>query len=348
MVLVVACTPGSGSGSGSSTAAQPTTSTQPSTLRELAARRHLEIGTAVDDVALTSEADYRTVLADQFSLVQPENAMKWDVTEAQPGHFDFSGGDRIVAFARQHRQTVMGGPLVWYFQNPPWVDGGNFTRDQAVAALRDHIHGLVGHFRGAVRSWIVVNEALDDGGGSYRDNVWLRSIGPDYIAIAFRFAHEADPAAKLYLNDFDVQMPGPKTDRMIRMALELKAQGVGISGLGSQFHVFRGISSIDFSMVSIQMRQVAEAGLDYAVTEWDMGLPLPATPSDLARQGRLAEDLLRACATAPGCQTFIVWGFTDRHSWIPSQTPGYGAATPYDEQLRPKPAWAGMVAALRT
>lgn len=347
LVQVVACT--SRSGSGASKAPPPSTLTGPAAipLRQLAARRHLEIGTAVDDVALTSEADYRTVLADQFSLIQPENAMKWDATESQPGHFDFSGGDRVVAVARQHGQAVMAGPLVWYFQNPPWVDGGNFSRDQAIAALWDHIHGLVGHYRGVVRSWIVVNEALDDGGGSYRDNVWLRSIGPDYIAIAFRFAHEADPAAKLYLNDFDVQMPGPKTERMIQMVLGLKAQGVPISGLGSQFHVFRGITSIDFSKVSLQMRQVADACLDYAVTEWDMGVALPATPSDLARQGRLAEDLLRACVTAPRCPAFIVWGFTDRHSWIPSQTPGYGAATPYDEQLRPKPAWAGLAAALR-
>lgn len=307
----------------------------------------MQIGTAVDDVALTAEADYRTVLAEQFGLVQPENAMKWDATEAQPGQFDFSGGDRLIAFARQHGQTVMGGPLVWYFQNPPWVDQGTFTRDQAIAVLRDHIHTLVGHYQGVVHSWIVVNEALDDGGGSYRNNVWLRSIGPDYIAFAFRFAHEADPKAKLYLNDFDVAMPGPKTDRMIQIALDLKARGVPINGFGSQFHVFRGVTSINLAKVADQMRQIGDAGLDYAVTEWDMGVPLPATPADLVRQGQLAEGLLRTCRAAPRCPIFIVWGFTDRHSWIPSQTPGYGAATPYDEQLRPKPAWSGLVAALR-
>lgn len=319
----------------------------PDTLRSLADRRHLLIGTAVEDAALTGEADYASKLADQFNLVVPENATKWDATEAQPGKFDFSGGDRLLAFAEQHHMQMKGGMLVWYFQNPPWVQDATFTRDQAIAVLRDHIHAVVGHFKGKVVSWDVVNEPFDDAGTKLRDNVWLRSIGSDYIAMAFRFAREADPKVKLYLNDFDVNMPGTKTDKMIQMALDLKAQGVPIDGLGSQFHVFPGVTSIDFAKVKARMKQVNDAGLDFEVSEWDMGLKLPATPADLDRQAGLAKGLMQACLAASRCPMFIVWGFTDRHNWIPSQKPGYGAATISDEQLNPKPSWNALVEALK-
>ncbi len=279
-VLAAGC---SGGSSGPRSAGRPGSSDPAgggaaTSLRTLAERRHVLLGTAVDDAALTGEPDYARVLGEQFDLVTPENASKWDATEPSPGRFDFSGLDRLVAFAGAHHQQVKGGILVWYFQNPDWLEHATFTRDQAIEVLRRHIQAEVGHLKGKVVSWDVVNEPLDDGGAALRQNVWMRLIGPDYIPMAFRFAHQADPGAKLYLNDFDVQMPGPKTDRMVQMALDLKAQGVPIDGLGSQFHLFPGFTTIDEAAVARQMARVNAAGLDVAVSEWDLGAAAAGHP----------------------------------------------------------------------
>lgn len=318
-----------------------------SSLRGLADQRDIALGTAVDNQALAQEDDYRQVLANEFNLVVPENVMKWDTTEPVRGQFNFAPGDELVGFAEAHDMAVKGTALAWWFQNPPWLETGQFSRDEAIDILRNHIHTLVGHYRGRVAEWDVVNEPLDLGGDDYRDNPWLRAIGPDYIDLAFQFAHEADPDAELFLNDFDGPLPGPKSQRLVDMAIDLKDRGVPITGLGMQFHVFPGITSIDFDAIAEDMRQLDDAGLEYAITEWDMGLPLPASPADLEHQAELAGGLMTTCLQAPNCDTFVVWGFTDRHSWIPGAIPGYGAATISDEQLDPKPAWTAILEALR-
>jgi endo-1,4-beta-xylanase len=315
----------------------------PDSLRALAARRGLLIGTAVDDTALQDEADYRRVLGDQFNLVEPENVMKWDVIHPAPNHYDFSGADRLVAFAMAHHMVVRGHNLAWGNQNPPWLENGHFSRAQAIAILRDHIQTVVGHFRGEIAQWDVVNEPLD-ASGNYSQNPWLRFIGPDYIAMAFRFAHEADPHAQLYLNEYDLSYPGPKAKHIVALVANLKRHGVPIDGLGMQFHVFPGL--VNFAGVATQMRQVAALGLDYAVTEFDVALKLPATPAELRDEADEASSLLETCLAASNCHTFNMWGFTDRHSWIPEAEPGYGAATISDARLRPKPEWTALMRTL--
>ena len=127
------------------------------------------------------------MLADQFNLVEPENVMKWATIHPAPNRYDFTAGDRLVAFAEQHHMAVRGHNLVWHVQNPPWLTNGHFTRKQAIKVLRDHIHTVVGHYRGKIAQWDVVNEPLQDT-GRCRDSIWLRTIGPKYIAMAFRFA----------------------------------------------------------------------------------------------------------------------------------------------------------------
>jgi len=122
------------------------------------------LGTAVDDAALQHEPDYRQVLAQQFDLVEPENVMKWDTIHPAPNRYDFRAGDRLVAFARAHHMAVRGHRLAAAGQNPAWLEHGHFTRNEAIAILRDHIHMVVGHYRGQIAQWDVVNEALDDAG----------------------------------------------------------------------------------------------------------------------------------------------------------------------------------------
>jgi endo-1,4-beta-xylanase len=318
-----------------------TTSNAPvaAALRLLAERRGLLLGTAVNDDALQREVDYRDTLATQFSMVEPENVMKWDVIHPAPDRFDFTAGDRLVAFAREHDMTVRGHTLVWKNANPAWLERGRFTRAQAITLLRDHIYEVVGHYRGEIAQWDVVNEALDDA-GHYADNPWLRAIGPDYVPMAFRFAHDADPHAELYYNDYDIGYPGRKAAAILALVTALKHGGTPIDGVGMQFHLIP--PAVDLRQIAEQMRTFADLGLSYAITEFDVPLKLPATDSEQQMQADLARGILRTCLAAPNCRTFNLWGFTDRHSWVPQHLAGYGAATPMDIHLRPKPAWEAL------
>ncbi|MEN3362485.1 MAG: endo,4-beta-xylanase, partial [Mycobacteriales bacterium] len=180
---------------------QPARTASAPTLRAAAAGQHRRIGTAVDTDALAANPTYRAKVGTEFSTVTPENVMKWQLVEPTRGQLDFAAADGLVAFARAHGQLVRGHTLVWHNQLPTWLtDGvadGSITPTQLRGILRQHIRDEVGHFRGKIWQWDVVNEAFNDD-GTLRDTIWLQQLGPGYIADAFRWAHEADPKALLF------------------------------------------------------------------------------------------------------------------------------------------------------
>jgi endo-1,4-beta-xylanase len=323
---------------------QPSTSTTTdvsvATLRAHADRRNLSIGAAVAIEPLDTEPDYREVLAREFNMVVAEDVMKWDVLRPDRDTFDFAAADRIVEFAEENGMKIRGHTLVWFNALPPWLDQLELTRDEAIELLREHITTVVGRYRGRVAQWDVVNEPLNEGDeGGLRDNVWLRWIGDDYIDLAFQFAHEADPDAELYYNDYDWGAPGPKTDKIIDLARQLTNSGVPIDGVGIQFHV---LSGIDVPAIRVKLAEIEALDLDVAMTEVDNGISLPVDPSKLNEQAANFAGLLETCLEQPRCDTFVMWGFTDRHSWIPETLPGYGAALIFDEQMQPKPAYVAL------
>jgi endo-1,4-beta-xylanase len=237
---------------------------------------------------------------------------------------------------------VRGHTLVWHAQNPPWLEGRLTSPSVATAILEDHIARVVGHFRGAVHEWDVVNEVVGPVDGSLRDTPWLRAIGPGYIELAFRLAHEADPAAKLYLNDFLLERSGPKLDGVVALVADLKANGAPIDGVGVQAHA-ACLSDCGgwFDELATSLRRIADLGVDVAITELDVGIPLPSTPNELRGQAQIYASAVDACLAVPRCRTIVMWGFTDRYSWVPSEFPGLGDALPFDDLYRPKPAyWA--------
>jgi endo-1,4-beta-xylanase len=314
-------------------------------LRELAAARHLRVGTALglDDLA---DAPALGVADREFSSVTPENEMKWAVIHPEVGRYDFTAADRIVDHARANDMLVRGHTLVWHRQNPAWLENGTFTREQLIAILRDHIHTVVRHFKGRVKQWDVVNEAFRDDGTGLRDNLWLRGIGPDYIPLAFRFAHEADRRAQLYLNDYLNETVNPKSDYFLGYAYIMRAFGMPISGLGVQMHRFLAIPE-PAADVEANLRRMADAGFQMWITEMDVAVALPPDAEDLADQATVYADVVSACLHVRRCRGITTWGFTDRSSWIPAEFPGFGAALPFDEALAPKPAYGAFADALR-
>jgi endo-1,4-beta-xylanase len=283
-----------------------------------------------------------------YGSVTPENEMKWETIHPERGRFDFGPADRIVTWARRQGMRVRGHALVWHVQNPAWLEQGKFSRDEAIALLREHITTVVSHFRGRVDEWDVVNEAVEDDRGGLRDTFWLRNIGPEYLELAFRFAHEADPKVRLVYNDYGAEGSGTKSEGVLRLVRTLRERGVPVDTVGLQGHV--GTAPIpDFERT---FARFAALGVDVLFTEVDVRVQVDGDGNpkrgDTARraQARRYGELARACVSQPRCRGFTVWGLDDAHSWVPGAYPGAGAALPFDGDLRPKPAFTALRDAL--
>lgn len=310
------------------------------TLRAHAEGTSLAIGTAVADRPLRFETPYATTLALEFNAVTPENSMKWAQIHPEPDRYDFTQSDRLVSFARSHEMLIRGHVLVGHEDNPAWLEEATLTRSEAIEVMRDHITTVVERYKGSIAQWDVVNEPLvDESSGELRETVWQRLIGDDYIALAFRFAQQADPDAQLFLNEYDGISPGYKTDNIIAFARDLLDANVPIDGIGFQFHVMNGI---DQGAVAVKLREVSDLGLEIAMTEVDNGLADPGDEGALDEQAAVFGGLLETCLANERCNTFVMWGFTDQHSWIPEKFPGYSDATIFDEHLAPKPAYVSL------
>jgi endo-1,4-beta-xylanase len=314
------------------------TADEPS-LRSLADTRSRLIGSAVDTTVLATSPGYSDVLANQFSSVTPENVMKWQLVEPVRGVFDYAAADRLVAFAGAHNQLVRGHTLVWHNQLPHWISEDAFNSDELAAILEQHVTQEAEHFRGHIYAWDVVNEPFNDD-GTWRDSIWYRALGPDYVAQALQWARAADPAAKLYINDYNTEASGPKSDALYALVQDLQAQQVPIDGVGFQAHL--STQNAFPPDLSANLQRFADLGIDVAITEADVRVLLPVTDAKLNDQANYFRQLLRSCLSVDRCVSFTVWGFTDAHSWVPSVFAGQGAATPYAEDLQPKPAYIAL------
>ncbi len=308
-------------------------------LRALAKAKGLEVGTAVRGNHAKRNRAYRQTIAAQFSTVTPENEMKWEQIEPARGEFQFGPADDIVDRAREADQKIRGHTLVWHFQLPDWVR--ELGPRELEAAMRNHIAKVVGHYKGDVGVWDVVNEPVSDRGG-LRPSVFARRLGERFIALAFRLAHRADPAAKLYLNEIGAEGINAKSNRLYEIVGRLKREGVPIDGVGFQFHANLDGLPGDFGA---NLQRFAALGLDIAITEADVGVPLPPDGEKLDHQARIYEQIVRGCLTA-SCRSLTFWGFTDSRSWISETQPGMGAATLLSDKLAPKPAFVAVQRAL--
>ncbi|MFF0075569.1 endo-1,4-beta-xylanase [Streptomyces sp. NPDC005494] len=317
----------------------PGHSAAPQTLGSLGKKAGLRIGTAVGATALAEDAPYRAKVAGEFSSVTAENAMKWESVEPTRGTYDWAAADELVDFAKKNRQLVRGHTLVWHSQLPAWLNDGDFTAEELREILRRHITDQVTHFKGDIWQWDVVNEAFNDD-GTLRDSIWLRKLGPGYIADAFRWAHEADPKARLFINDYNIEGVNAKSTALYELVTQLRKQRVPVHGVGIQGHL--GVQYSAPHDIADNMMRFDRLGLETAITEADVRMPMPADSTKLEAQAEGYGVLLRGCLLTPGCNDFTVWGFTDTYSWVPDTFPGQGAANILDENYAPKPAYGTL------
>lgn len=323
--------------------ARPSHGAPASTLGRLAAAHGKYFGSATDSPEL-SDAAYVSILNSEFGQITPGNDMKWAYTEPAQGQFVFAKADNILAMARAHGQSVRGHTLVWHNQLPDWLTSTAWTAPQLDAVLKNHITTEVGHFRGEVRAWDVVNEPLNED-GTYRQTMWYETLGAGYIAKALTWAHAADPAAKLYINDYNIDGLGAKSDAMYNLVASLKAQGVPIDGVGLQAHLIVGQVP---STIQKNIQRFAALGVEVAITELDIRMDLPRDAAKDAQQAADFSTVVGACLAVRTCVGITIWDYTDKYSWVPSVFTGQGAALPYDENLAKKPAYAAIAAVLST
>ena len=261
------------------------------TLREVYEKDFL-IGVALP-TRIVSGQDTKAgeLAAKQFSCLTAENDMKWQLIHPAPQRYVFQAADAYFEFAKKHKMEVIGHPLVWHSQVPGWVfegeDGKPATRQQLLDRMRDHIHTVAGRYKGKVKGWDVVNEALSDGGPDIlRDSPWRRIIGEDFLDHAFRFAKEADPQAELYYNDYGLEDPRKRANciKLIKGMLERK---VPIDGIGTQSH-FR-LDGPSIQEIEKTIMDFSALGLKVMVTELDVDVLPGAGPvgnADVSRRER--------------------------------------------------------------
>jgi endo-1,4-beta-xylanase len=308
-------------------------------LRALGAKVGLRIGTAVNTDELASDSTYDSITAQQFSTVTPENVMKWEVIEPEQGTYNFAPADQLVSFAEAHGQLVRGHNLVWQNQLPAWftAEVGSLSSDQVKAILKQHIMSEVSHFKGKIWQWDVVNEPFNED-GTLTDNIWYQKLGADYIADAFTWAHQADPHAKLFLNDYNLEYTGSKSNAALAFVQQLKANHVPIDGVGFETHLDTQYGQPDLLN---NLQRFAAAGLDVAITEADVRTTLPVTAVEQAAQNADYSLSLQACLQVSRCISYTVWGFDDKFSWVPGTFSGEGAADIYSD-FQPKPQYTTL------
>lgn len=311
-----------------------------------APKRKVPLGAAMEwrSASWWMDTDYQNAFTRNFDGLTPENVMKMEYLEPEQGKFDFNYADSLMEFAEKNGKSVRGHALVWHQQLPRWITSKRWNRDALNKELELYIKTVVGHYRGRIAEWDVANEVFNED-GSWRDSVFYEALGPDFVANALRWAHEADPSAKLYINDFNIEYDRPKAAALEALVRKLKAEGVPLDGVGLQMHWDEGTppSAMD---VQSSLRRYTDLGVDVQITEMDVAID-PAYADDVEHRENQAlqyEAAALACNAVVQCTKFTVWGVSDKYTWRGSATvpllldAKYGRKSAYD---RVRGAFAG-------
>ena len=310
---------------------------------------YFEIGAAVSIAGWSSKTidTHQDLIKKHFSSLTAENEMKPDALQPRQGQFNFSDGDKMVDFALSNGMKVRGHTLVWHAQTPDWFfrdkDGNRIDqkaviteedRQLVIERLENHIETVMKHYAGKVYAWDVVNEAISDDGRYIlrQDSPWFRILGEDFIEIAFRKAHEVDPDAKLFYNDYNAVMVY-KRGRMAQMLKGLLDKGVPVHGVGIQGHW--GVNGPAIDEIEDALKMYADLGLEIHITELDIGMD----DKSLAEQAERYREVFALFKKYSHAITSVtLWGISDAATWRQDDNPLL-----FDKNQEPKPAFWAIV-----
>jgi endo-1,4-beta-xylanase len=349
--------------------------TDPQTSLRGILRERFLLGAALNDAQIAGQDPAALeIVKRHFNTISPENVLKWEVVHPEPDRFEFAAADQYVALGAKHGLFIVGHVLVWHHQTPRWIfegaPGASLDPELLLSRLGKHVRTVVGRYRGRVQAWDVVNEAFEDD-GSWRKTPWYATLGEEYVARAFEFAHEADPEAQLYYNDYSL-WKAPKRAAAVRLVTSLRERGVRIDGIGEQGHWL--LDDPPLEDIEAAIIDLTKTGSQISITELDVDpLPRPEElvgadvskrvelspeldpyPDGLPKslQRRLAQryrDIFRIFVKHRAVSRVTFWGVTDADTWL-NNWPVRGRTNHpllWDRQGRPKPAFDAVAEALR-
>lgn len=305
--------------------------------------KYFLVGAAVDrNLPAGEDPQAETLVKAQFNQVVAENCMKGELIHPEVNRYDWTDADRLVDWSQRNGMTLIGHCLVWHSQPPKWMftdeTGKNVSRETLIGRMYSHIMTVVTRYRGKIKGWDVVNEAFEDD-GSYRKTPYYNIIGPEYLALAFQFAHEADPDAELYYNDYSMSKPG-KREAVCQLVRQLKTKGIRIDAVGMQSH--NGYNYPDYSDYEKSIEAFAAEGVKVMLTELDMNMlpnPKDFNGAEISQNFKLMEqynpyvkgldkkaqklfnqrylDLFRIVERHKDVISRVTfWGVNDGHTWL--------------------------------
>ena len=335
------------------------------------------IGAAVnDDVVSGKDSKAAAIVEKHCNTITPENVMKWALIHPEPNRYDFAAADRFVDFGQKNKMFIVGHTLVWQNQIPTWAfkdDANNLLgRDAMLARMKDHIFTVMGRYKGRVNGWDVVNEALSDS-GQFQRTKWFNIIGEDFISKAFEYAHQADPNAELYYNEYSLEKPA-KRDACVRLVKYLKAKGLRIDGVGIQGHW--GMEYPTSKELDAFIDAFAALGVKVMVTELDIDVLPSATqymgadinvrfelqkrlnpyvdglPDEVQKKlaDRYAELFAILLEHKDTISRVTLWGVYDKTSWLNNWPVRGRTSYPllFDRNYQPKPAFDAVIKVVNT
>lgn len=317
------------------------------------------MGVAIDPSLLLNNKRYRDVILKEHNSLTTENAMKWQAIHPSENSYNYGGADYIVDFAVENKMRVHGHTLLWHAYNPTWLN--NYKGDSTAfeSLMKKHILEVVGHYKGKVTSWDVVNEAFDDRGSlrkglTTEGSIWSTKLGNDYIARAFQYAAEADPKALLFYNDYGQEYSPSKLRAIISLITDLQKRKIPIHGVGLQFHI--NINS-DIAGIESALTQLAATGLKIHISELDVNFSnfqknasITFSDANSMAQKKIYKQVMKSYRKlVPPAQQFGItcWNVGDADSWLRSAIQQNEWPLPFDDNYLRKPAYFGIIEGLK-
>ncbi|UOW71215.1 1,4-beta-xylanase [Synechococcus elongatus PCC 7943] len=325
-------------------------------LAELAQQRSLLWGSAITTDMLAIP-DLAALYRQQTSLLVPEWEMKWEVLQPSPDRFDFSRSDRLLAFAQSYQAQLRGHTLLWHQQLPQWL--ASLTAAETATALQRYITTVVGHYRGHLQSWDVINEPIAENGQGLRPNLWLRQLGPSYLEKSLRWARAVDPTVPLVINDFGLEPDSPLATRkrlqLLRLVQELRDRDTPLQAIGFQAHLVANPQAPpSFTGFAEFLADLSRFDLDFYITELDVNdQALPANNAERDREvAQTYQRFLSAVLPLPRLKLVTTWGLSDRFTWLNQFAPRANGLPqrplPFDSVFQPTETYGNLITLLQS